>query len=306
MIRTQDLILLAVTFSTIALAVIFPGFCLLFAPYPLYCMMGLLFLSFLSIPVKSIFTLAQHSRLLIVHLLFVKLLLVPISVYFLFRWIFPKYAVAALLLSAISPGVVSPFFSEMLLSNTPLVAVGMVIGSLLAPITLPSLVKLLAGAAIPISFAAMAHLLSMVIFVPFSLSEIVKRVLPQTTGKLIEHRFNASLVLFALSNFGVFSKYADYLRQQPSTILIAFLVSVVLAVFYFGTAIVCSWNLALPEQLAMIISTSQVNNVLVLVFASSLFGPTEPMVAAMYSIMFFSLVVPIRAYQNWRLARAKT
>ena len=56
------------------------------------------------------------------------------------------------------------------------------------------------------------------------------------------------------------------------------------------------------EQLAIIISLSQVNNVLVLVFSSQLFGPIEPMVAAMYSIMFFSLLVPIRGFKKWRLA----
>jgi len=114
-----------------------------------------------------------------------------------------------------------------------------------------------------------------------------------------------SLLLFAITNFGVFSKYSVYFRQQPSMVWVAFLVTVVLAGIFFVAGIAFSWKLALPEQLAMIISLSQVNNVLVLVFSAQLFGPIEPMVAALYSIMFFSLLLPIRGYQRWWLTNAR-
>ena len=302
MIRAQDLLLLAVTFSTIILAVLFPRFGNLFHAFPLYCLMALLFLSFLSIPLKSIWQVAQSSWLLVVYLLVVKMIVVPVSVYFLFHWLFPTHALAALLISAMAPGVVAPFFSEMLLANTSLVTVGMFTGSLLVPVTLPALVKVLAGHTIQLSFATMANILGMVVFVPFVLSEILKRSSPRMAEKLIDKRFVVSLLLFAMTNFGVFSKYSVYFRQQPSMVWVAFLVTVVLASIFFVAGIAFSWKLALPEQLAIIISLSQVNNVLVLVFSSQLFGPIEPMVAAMYSIMFFSLLVPIRGYQNWRLA----
>ena len=101
MIRAQDFLLLVVTFPTIALAVLFPRFGSIFRAFPLYCMMALLFLSFLSIPVKSIWRIAQSSRRLVGYLLFVKLILLPVSVYFLFHWLFPTHALAALLVSAI-------------------------------------------------------------------------------------------------------------------------------------------------------------------------------------------------------------
>ena len=243
-------------------------------------MMALLFLSFLSIPVKSIWRIAQSSRRLVGYLLFVKLILLPVSVYFLFHWLFPTHALAALLISAISPGVTGPFFSEMLLANTSLVTVGMVTGSLLVPVTLPALVKVLAGHSVQLPFATMANILGMVVFVPFVLAEILKRSSPRLAEKLIDKRFSISLLLFATTNFGVFSKYSVYFRQQPSMVWVAFLVTVVLAGIFFVAGIAFSWKLALPEQLAMIISLSQVNNVLVLVFSAQLFGPIEPMVAA--------------------------
>src|SRR5208283_1460381 len=105
MIRAQDILLLAVSFSSIALAVLFPRFGSYFSAAPLASMIALLFLSFLSIPVKSIWRIAQQSRLLVGYLLFLKLILLPVAVYFLFHWLFPTYALAALLIGGISTGV---------------------------------------------------------------------------------------------------------------------------------------------------------------------------------------------------------
>ena len=41
-----------------------------------------------------------------------------------------------------------------------------------------------------------------------------------------------------------------------------------------------------------------VNNVLVIVFSSEFFGPVEPLVAAMYMIPFFVIVIPLRYYRH--------
>lgn len=43
--------------------------------------------------------------------------------------------------------------------------------------------------------------------------------------------------------------------------------------------------------------TANMNNVLVIVFSSQFFGPIEPMVAAMYMIPFFAVVIPLRYYR---------
>ncbi len=86
MIRAQDLLLLAVSFSTMALGVLFPRFGRWFAAAPLYCMMALVFLSMLSISTKSIWQVVRTSRRLIGWLLMVKLVVLPVSVYYLFRW----------------------------------------------------------------------------------------------------------------------------------------------------------------------------------------------------------------------------
>jgi BASS family bile acid:Na+ symporter len=98
---------------------------------------------------------------------------------------------------------------------------------------------------------------------------------------------------------GVFSRYADFLREEPLTVLISLGVSVILAVAYFVSGMLFSLGRPLPDHLSSIISFGFINNVLVMVLSSEFFSPIETTVAAMYTIPFFALIVPLRLYQNW-------
>ena len=40
------------------------------------------------------------------------------------------------------------------------------------------------------------------------------------------------------------------------------------------------------------------NNILAMVFSAEFFSPLEPTVAAIYTIPFYSLIIPLRAYQK--------
>jgi BASS family bile acid:Na+ symporter len=72
-----------------------------------------------------------------------------------------------------------------------------------------------------------------------------------------------------------------------------------LAVVYFVAGMLFSWGRPLPDHLSSIIAFGIMNNVLVLVLSSQFFSPIEATVAAMYTIPFFALIVPLRLYQNW-------
>jgi BASS family bile acid:Na+ symporter len=56
------------------------------------------------------------------------------------------------------------------------------------------------------------------------------------------------------------------------------------------------------DQLAGAVMLGNMNNVLVIVFSSQFFSPIEPMVAAMYLVPFFGLVIPLRYYEQRRSA----
>ena len=60
-----------------------------------------------------------------------------------------------------------------------------------------------------------------------------------------------------------------------------------------------------PEQLTFLISFGLINNVLSMVFSAQFFGVVEPLVAAMYMIPFWLMLVPMRMYQRLRLGTAE-
>ncbi len=304
MIRFQDGLLLIASYSGILAGVLFPRFGAVFQSWPLYCMMGMLLLSFLPMPVSGILRKLRYEPGRISYLLFLKLILLPVAIYGLFHLLLPNYALAALLLSAASTGVIAPFFAGILPADGSLVVVMLVASSLLMPLTLPVLVQVLAGRTVEIPLLPMGQTLCAVVFIPFAISELLKKSAAPVAAYLVRYRYPFSLFLFAITNLGIFSKYADHIRRAPATVVTAFLVAVVLAGIYLLMALLFSWKMPLLEQLSVMISFGIMNNILMMVFGARFFSAREPTVAAMYSIPFYLMIVPLRLYQRWRLAAA--
>ncbi|UCF88871.1 MAG: bile acid:sodium symporter [bacterium] len=300
MLQARDGILLFVIFTSITTGILYPGVGEPLIPYPKYFMMALLFLSFVSLQVGQIFRIFRLEPRKLSLLIAAKLLILPVVVYFMFHVTVPRYALAALLLSGVSTGVLSPFFSIIVGANTPLVLSMVVTSSLLVPFSLPFLVKGLTGSGLELSLWSMIQLLSMVVFVPIVLVELVRKWAPKTLMGLEESRFTASLVLIAMTNLGVFSKYSEYFRAEPGTVLAALGVACFLAIFFFLAGLACTRGKDLYDQLSVVICFAVMNNILVLVFASEFFGPLETILAAVYSIPFYGILIPLRFYGVWK------
>lgn len=300
MFRMQDGLLLLVTFSSIAIGVGFPALGSLFSGLPKYCMMTLLFLSFLPIKIRNIWHTAREQTGRIALLLFCKLGLLPAAAYLIFDLIAPQYALAALLLSGISTGVVSPFFADRLGVDTAFVLVIVVISSVLVPFTLPLLVDFFVGQAMEISLAGMIKLLCMVVFLPLAAVRLLRKLSPSLLECLHRIRYPLSLVLFAVTNVGVFSGYALFFRQNPFMIAESFMVAVALASLYMIAGIIATLRKPVSEIIGTIIIFSIMNNILVIVFSSEFFGAVEPTVAAVYTIPFFGLILPLRFLKSWK------
>ena len=300
MFRLNDVILLLVIFSSMIGGILLPRFGSVFQPYPLYLMMFLLFLSFLSIKIDTVWQTIQHSSRAVLWLSLLKLIILPTAVYFLFRIFYPSYAVAVLLLTGISTGVVAPFIASLVRADGALVLVIVVISSLMVPLTLPALVEFLVGQTIEISFVGMVRMLCLIVFVPILAVELLRRLIPGLLESLMKWRFPVSLIIFAVINLGVFSKYAGFFQQNPLIIMEATLVAFILGGIYLLVGFLVSWKESVKNQLSSIICLGNVNNVLVIVFASEFFGPLEPTLSAMYMIPFFGLILPLRVYQRFK------
>jgi BASS family bile acid:Na+ symporter len=301
MLRLKDFILLGVCYATLLAGVVAPGLGRYFQPFPLYSMMTILFLSFLSIRLADMRDTVKETAGAIVFYLAFRMLLLPLAIGLLFQAVWPEYALSALLLSGISSGVVAPFMSNLVRANTPAVLVVVVVSSLLVPFTLPILVKLLFARAMEISLPGMMRMLLLVVFLPLVLAQGNRRSSCALAEGLLQHQFPITVSLFGITNLGIFSQYSEFFYQQPQAIAVATLVGCILAALYFLAGLLVSWWRPLEDQLAAVIGLGIMNNVLVMVFSSEFFGPLEPTVAAMYMIPFFGLLLPLRAYRSYRM-----
>ena len=299
--RLNDLLLVIVVIASMAAAIIFPDFGSLFQALPVYCVMANFFLSYLSIELGDVWKALQGHARQILSFTVMKLVILPVVLFYIFYYIAPAYALSALLLTGISTGVVAPFISNMVRGNSSLVLVVVVITSALAPFTLPLLIKIIAARQMEISFFSMLRMLALVIFVPIIAVEALRRLTPRLIAPLMKMQFPVSLLLFALINLGVFYRYAPFFKKEPSIIILASLVAAGLGAIYCVIGIFFFWKSSLTNQLAGAVMLGNLNNVLVIVFSSQFFGPIEPMVAAMYMIPFFVIVIPLRYYRHRKI-----
>jgi bile acid:Na+ symporter, BASS family len=300
-IRLNDILLVLVVISSMVTAIIFPDFGSRFKVLPFYSLMINFFLSYLSIDLASVWkALRGHSAQIFVFTV-TKLAILPVIIYFVFYFLAPDYALSALLLTGVSTGVVAPMISNMVQGNSALVLVVVVITSVLAPFTLPALIKIVVAKDVTISFLSMLQMLATVIFIPILVVEFIRYLLPRFVAPILKIQFPVSLVLFALINLGVFYRYASFFKKEPSVIIMATIVVFILAAIYCVVGILLFRKGLVENQLAGAVMLGNLNNVLVIVFSSEFFGPVEPLVAAMYMIPFFVIVLPLRYYHHRKI-----
>ena len=294
MFRRNDFVLLLVVFSAMGVGIGLPEFGRIFAPYPLYFMIIVLFFSFLKINFLQVFADVRERAVILFVLCLLKLFIIPIALYFLTQIFWPEYAVPVLLLSGISTGVVAPFISSLLEASTFLVLMMVVVSSLLAPLSLPALVSLFIGQTIEISFLAMVKILAMVVFLPAMAVILLRHLYPSSLEKLEKVQFPVSLSMFACINLGVFAKYSSFFLKSPLVVGETILVAFVLSVIYHMVGFLVTLGMKREDRLAGAISFAYMNNVLVVVFSSQFFGPLAPALAALYMLPFFTMIVPAR------------
>lgn len=299
----KDVLLLAVSFGSLLAGITASEIFVLLRPYPVLCMMALLFLSFLPIRLADVLATARRFPVRILGFLGFRMIVVPVAIGGVFKLILPSYGLSATLLAGISTGAVAPFFAYLLKANPSFVLVVVVLSSLAVPFTLPPLVALLFSRELEIPLTAMMRLLSLVIFLPLIAAEILKKVALPAADLLRRNQYPLSLLLFALTNLGVFSQYADFFRGHPLRILEALGVAFACGLSLIGAGMLVSRGWRLEDRLSAVVSLWIMNKILVIVFSARFFTPLEPTVAAMYTVPFYALVVFVRGWRNRTLAR---
>lgn len=198
---------LLVIVTAIIVGVLFADVFIQFSTLSTVILGGIFFLSSLKIDLSMVRKQLTDVPMLIVVNVFM-LFLLPAGVYFLVKSIYPAMAIPLMLLAAMPAGMTAPLLAEISGGKQSLALVLTVTTSLLAPFTVPLVVKLLAGAVVEVSAFEMFITLAKVIFIPFVLAQFIRFTLGSVVEKTQKIFKPISVLLLALLIAVVISKQA--------------------------------------------------------------------------------------------------
>jgi BASS family bile acid:Na+ symporter len=298
MLHFKDIILLLAVFCSMAAGLLWPESAGRLSPYLNVLLMILLFLAFLKVNLKEILGELQLHFKEFLLLTALKLFLLPGLVYLLSCHFFPEYALGLLLLAGVSTGVSAPFFAALVGAHIPLVLLLTVTSSILLPLSLPFMARLLARQTLVVDPVHLSLLIGAVIFIPLVAANLIQRLLPGLTRRLGGRSYYPSLLLIAVINLGAFGNFAPFLKANQGQLVLALGLSTSLALILAASGALAFWYSQPPLRAAAAASLGWINNILVLVLGNDLGNPFVSLLAALYLIPFHLLIIPLRRLSN--------
>ena len=288
---TKILLVLAISIliSTI-LGILFPSTGELFSPYVLIILGLLLFLNLIQLDFQDLISIFRNPKFLLI-LSILKVIVIPVTMYFVTNLIYPKYALSVLLLSGISTGLGAPFVTNYVGGRLSIIVGMVIITSLAVPFVLPTLVYVLYNTEFSIPVFDMILLLVISLVVPLVGSGIIKKYLPGLATSITKSSLPLSIFLMDLINFAIFSKFSSYFYLELPFVIITTILAFVLfatfaitgyLIFYFMNK-----DSSTKDKISGLIALSYVNNILVTVFAQQFFGSQVAALAAFYNMPYY-------------------
>ena len=286
-------ILLVLSFSILASTIsgiIFPSLGEFFSPYILVILGLLLFLNLIQLNFQDLISTFKKPKFLFI-LCIMKVLVIPVTMYFVTNQIYPKYALSVLLLSGISTGLGAPFVTNYVGGRLSIVVGMVIVTSLVVPFILPALVYILYNTEFSIPVFDMILLLVISLIVPLIGSGIIKKYLPKIATSINKSSLPLSIILMALINLAIFSKFSDYFYLEftfvTTTTVIAFALFAIFAITGYLIMNLNNRGTSMKYKISGLIAISYVNNILVTVFAQQFFGSQVAALAAFYNMPYY-------------------
>jgi bile acid:Na+ symporter, BASS family len=292
-LRIKDIVLLIVVFGSMSAGVLWPDETRELGPFLPWFLMGMLFLTFLKVLPAEIWETLRRYAVKLPLLILAKLVVAPVIIYLLAIKLLPAQALGLFLLAGVSTGLSAPFFSGYVGANIPLVLAMTVVTTLLLPLTLPLLVKILMGRELQFDLVGLVGFLTVLIFLPLMVSVFFRRLLPRISGWLDGYSYPISLVLLAAINLGTFGLYTPFLRTHHAEVVLSVLVGSGLAVVLASAGAVLFWSNPARERVAAGGALGWINNVLVIVLGTYFHDPLISVLAALYMVPYYVLIIPL-------------
>jgi predicted Na+-dependent transporter len=258
--------------SAIILGLFSPQTFLPFEGYVIYIVMAIVGLLFLKVDMIDVVTHIKQPFFLL-YVAIINLLVTPLFIYFIFKYISPELTPGLVLLAALPSGVTSAAFTDMMKGRTSLTLTIIILTNLLSIVTIPFIFYLLFDASLDINSVELGLNILKVFGIPFFIAKVIKRILfPGITLKLQDY-FNIIIVtllsiIIAISISFTSEQLLSDLKTSTATLGYLFLVFFIFQLIgYFSVF----WHKK-GEKIAISNSNMIMNNILGIVLALAFFN----------------------------------
>ena len=277
--------------ASLALGLILPHYAVLLAPYGTIFLGSIFFLSALKIDLKEVARYLKDRKMIVLANA-IMLVIYPLIVYYLMRFIYPDLALAFLLLAAMPAGMTSPLLSEICGGRQSLALVLTVTTSLLAPFTIPLVIKYTVGAEISVDVFSLFLTLVKVIFVPFILANMVKYLWPKKIKTWFPAISPISMTLLGLIILGVVAtQAATILGGVDAKFLLTLLALFLLFIAFHLVGYYSVYWRDRADRISITICLTYMNFILAIYLAGRYFNRPGVVVPVILSVLPWSLLI---------------
>lgn len=202
----------AVPFIAVGAAFMWPEQLSWISAYGAWCIAGIFFLSTLKIDMGKIFGQFSDKAMLATETLLM-LIIFPCIIYGIALYAVPELALPLLILAAMPAGMTSPFLVELAGGRQSLAIVVTILTSLLAPLSVPLVIQVLAGAHVEVPYQAMMISLATIIILPMACAQFVRIRATRLVEKTHRWYRVLSIVLLGALIAGVVAKQVPALEE---------------------------------------------------------------------------------------------
>lgn len=279
-------ILLALGFG-----LLLPEKALTLTPYSTLLLQIIFFLTSIKLDVKQIIKDIKDIRMIVTGLVLM-LIVFPIAIFYLSQILAPDLAIPLLLLAAMPTGMTAPLLAEIVGAKPGMAIIFTLFTSLLAPISVPFIIFLLARTSVSVNALTMAWSLVLVIVLPFLLAQIFRFFLHEKI-KTTYYTFKPiSIILLGLLIAGVSAKQADMLLVNFSFHVVRQLIVLfaLLILLFLAGYLSIYWR-DKRDRLTVAISLTFLNFTLAIYLASQFFEDPQVLLATILVIFPWTLLL---------------
>ncbi len=259
-------------------------------------LMLMLFMVFLKTDVAQILQKMRNYRQ-VLFFTCMYMLAIPVFFYLTALPFDRKTAIGLMLLTAMPAGAASPALTDIARGNTALSASIVITTSLIAPVTVPLLFRLLNISDLSVNYWLVFKDLAMLIFIPMLASQLIKRCCLSFITKSSHLFTSLNVLLLSVMVYTIIGSQSRTILDKPVAILWQTGLLYIVFILLHAMGYLIGFKEDRKGKIATVVGAAYMNNAMAIVLAAVYF-PSVLVLMVLSEIPWNTLLIPFRKIMN--------